>query len=283
VEGEQEEEGGGAQEEASRVGQRGSEEMKHQISGEGFGNSGEPAARDEKCDSHSPLGGSQHRNGIESEKGQGAHTPSVVTYVSPRSISWGEPETDGVKAKSCLSAFGRDPWVLRLCLIRAQHLPKMDLIGTADPYVTFHLLGQDQQKSSVLKNTLDPEWNEEFVFYMQDLSFYQNDNQLVLNIWDWDRISKDEVIGEVRLMISELLGAYGTNKCKTVNIMKKGSTECITGHDGEKSTVTLLFSASNVSYSTSNVAEDIAMAVGNCATAMQATEDSGKGFMGFLE
>jgi Ca2+-dependent lipid-binding protein len=159
----------------------------------------------------------------------------------------------------------------------------MDLIGTADPYVTFHLLGQDQQKSSVLKNTLDPEWNEEFVFYMHDLSFYQNDNQLVLNIWDWDRISKDEVIGEVRLMISDLLGAYATNIRKTVNIMKKGSTECITGHDGEKSTVTLLFSASNVSYSTSNVADDIGMAVGNCAIAMQANEDSARGFMGFLQ
>ena len=118
---------------------------------------------------------------------------------------------------------------------------------------------------------------------MHDLSFYQNDNQLVLNIWDWDRISKNEVIGEVRLMISDLLGAYGTNICKTVNIMKKGSTEHVMGHDSEKSTVTLLFSASNVSFSASNVADDIAMAVGNCATAMQATEDSAKGFMGFLQ
>ena len=130
-------------------------------------------------------------------------------------------------------------WVLRLDLISAQHLPKMDLIGTADPYVTFHLLGQDQQKSKIIKNSLNPEWNQKFIFHMHDLSWYQNDDELVLSIWDWNRMSKDELMGEVRLKLADLCGKSGTS---TVNVMKKGTTEYVTGNHSEKSIVTLSLS-----------------------------------------
>jgi hypothetical protein len=131
-------------------------------------------------------------------------------------------------------------WVLRLDLISAQHLPKMDLIGTADPYVTFDIRGQDQQKSKIIKNSLNPEWNEKFIFHMHDLSWYQNDNELVLSIWDWNRMSKDELMGEVRLKLADLCGKSGTS---TVNVMKKGTTEYVTANHSEKSIVTLSLSA----------------------------------------
>jgi hypothetical protein len=65
----------------------------HQISGEGFGNSGKLAGRDEKYLGHAPQGGPQNRNGIESANDQHARSPCVVKDVSPRSIAWGEPES----------------------------------------------------------------------------------------------------------------------------------------------------------------------------------------------
>jgi hypothetical protein len=116
----------------------------------------------------------------------------------------------------------------------------MDLIGTSDPYVTFDIRGQDQQKSKIIKNSLNPEWNEKFIFHMHDLSWYQNDNELVLSIWDWNRMSKDELMGEVRLKLADLCGKSSTS---TVNVMKKGTTEYVTGNNSEKSIVTVSFSA----------------------------------------
>ena len=131
------------------------------------------------------------------------------------------------------------PWQLRLGLIRAQHLPKMDLTGAADPYVTFDIMGQKQRKSKTIKNTLSPEWKEEFVFDITD-----DKGELVLTVWDYDQMSKDEMIGEVRFRLADLSGKSSTNH---MDLMKPGTTKTIMGKDGEKSVITISLSASNAS------------------------------------
>jgi Ca2+-dependent lipid-binding protein len=41
----------------------------------------------------------------------------------------------------------------------------MDTIGTADAYVTLHCPGDHRHlRSKTIKNTLNPEWKEEFTF-----------------------------------------------------------------------------------------------------------------------
>jgi len=130
------------------------------------------------------------------------------------------------------------PWQLRLGLIRAQHLPKMDATGAADPYVTFDIMGQKQQKSKTIKNSLSPEWKEEFVFDITD-----DQAELVVTVWDWDRMSKDEVIGEVRFRLADLAGKASTS---TTNLMKPGTTKHVMGKE-EKSVITISLSASNSS------------------------------------
>ena len=127
-------------------------------------------------------------------------------------------------------------WQLRLGLMRANNLPKMDMTGKADPYVTFDILGHKQHKSKTIKNTLDPEWKEEFVFDITD-----DKSELVLKVWDWDRMSKDECIGEARLRLADLSGKSSSS---SINILKPGTTKHVMGKE-EKSTVTLSLSASN--------------------------------------
>ena len=57
------------------------------------------------------------------------------------------------------------PWRLQVGVIKASNLPKMDTIGTADAYVTLHCPGDHRHlRSKTIKNTLDPEWKEEFTF-----------------------------------------------------------------------------------------------------------------------
>ena len=129
------------------------------------------------------------------------------------------------------------PWQLRLGLIRARNLPKMDMGGAADPYVKFHIEGQKEQKSQTITNTLDPEWKEEFVFDVKD-----DKGEMVVTVWDWDRMSKDEIIGEVRLRLADLSGKTST---RSIDIMKPGTTRHVIGKGSEKSSITLSLSASN--------------------------------------
>ena len=80
---------------------------------------------------------------------------------------------------------------------QAQHLPKMDLVGSVDPYVVLRL-GNTEHKSSIVKKNYSPEWHEDFVFSVSD----EEREDLVLTLYDWDRMSKDDVIGCVRIEVA---------------------------------------------------------------------------------
>lgn len=146
-------------------------------------------------------------------------------------------------------------WQLLLRLVSAQHLPKMDLTGAADPYVTIEthypyaddMQGQTQQKSKTIKNSLNPQWDEEFV-----VKGANNEGVLHVTVWDWNRFQKDEVIGEIWLRLADLSGKSSTT---SFNIRKAGlglphgttgRATYVFGQDGEESTITLFLSASNV-------------------------------------
>ena len=95
------------------------------------------------------------------------------------------------------------PWQLKIALGRAQHLPKMDMMGSVDPYVIFSH-GSREQKSSVVKNDYNPEWNQEFVFEIQSESDEQE--ELILTIMDKNKLAKDTAVGEIRLDVASLSG-----------------------------------------------------------------------------
>ena len=145
-------------------------------------------------------------------------------------------------------------WQLLLRVVSAQHLPKMDFTGTADPYVTIEthypyaddMQGQTQQKSKTIKNSLNPQWDEEFV-----VKGANNEGMLHVIVWDWNRFQKDEVIGEIWLRLADLSGKSSTT---SFNIRKAGlglphgttgRATYVFGKDGEESTITLFLSASN--------------------------------------
>lgn len=50
--------------------------------------------------------------------------------------------------------------VLRAKILRAEHLPKMDAIGTCDPLVEVKY-GTAVNRTSTIKGTLTPQWLEE--------------------------------------------------------------------------------------------------------------------------
>jgi hypothetical protein len=53
-------------------------------------------------------------------------------------------------------------------VISAQGLPRMDRIGTADPYVELYTQANIVEETSVKKNTLTPVWNERIWVLVQE-------------------------------------------------------------------------------------------------------------------
>ena len=82
--------------------------------------------------------------------------------------------------------------------LQAQHLPKMDLFGSVDPYCVLRL-GNQERKSRIIKKNYNPEWKEDFSFNITD-----EKEELMVSLYDWDRTSKDELIGVARVKVTRL-------------------------------------------------------------------------------
>ncbi|KAK3096585.1 hypothetical protein FSP39_001493 [Pinctada imbricata] len=89
---------------------------------------------------------------------------------------------------------------LTVVVLKARNLPKMDITGLSDPYVKIYLLYNNQRiakkKTHVKKRTLNPVFNESFLFDVPYNEGLQNIS-LEFLLLDWDRMTKNEVIGRL--------------------------------------------------------------------------------------
>ncbi|XP_035774863.1 synaptotagmin-4-like isoform X1 [Anopheles albimanus] len=95
---------------------------------------------------------------------------------------------------------------LTVVLLKARNLPRMDVTGLADPYVKIYLLYNGQRiakkKTHVKKRTLSPVFNESFAFDIpttEGTGTTLEGVSLELMLLDWDRVTKNEVIGRLEL------------------------------------------------------------------------------------
>lgn len=53
--------------------------------------------------------------------------------------------------------------ILHLRIVEAKDIPKMDVVGTADPFILFKLSpSPEQYQTKIIKQNPNPVWNEEF-------------------------------------------------------------------------------------------------------------------------
>ncbi|XP_046662602.1 E3 ubiquitin-protein ligase Nedd-4 isoform X2 [Homalodisca vitripennis] len=94
---------------------------------------------------------------------------------------------------------------LRLRVIGGHQLAKKDIFGASDPYVRIDLntVNGDETVDSVLtktkKKTLNPTWNEEFIFRVKPTH-----HKLVLQVFDENRLTRDDFLGMVELTLIDL-------------------------------------------------------------------------------
>lgn len=93
---------------------------------------------------------------------------------------------------------------LAVSVLQAEELPGMDMSGTSDPYVKVYLLPDKKKKfeTKVHRKTLNPVFNETFVFKVPyaDLA----SKTLIFAVFDFDRFSKHDQIGEVRVALNQV-------------------------------------------------------------------------------
>ncbi|KAL8615933.1 hypothetical protein ACOMHN_034609 [Nucella lapillus] len=91
---------------------------------------------------------------------------------------------------------------LGVVVLKARNLPKMDISGLSDPYVKIYLLYNGQRiakkKTHVKKRTLNPVFNESFLF---DVPYNEGLHNISLEflVLDWDRMTKNEVVGRLEI------------------------------------------------------------------------------------
>ncbi|KYN01462.1 E3 ubiquitin-protein ligase Nedd-4 [Cyphomyrmex costatus] len=115
-------------------------------------------------------------------------------------------EVNSQLARVSLSESVRDETSkLRLKVIAGHHLAKKDIFGASDPYVRVDLntINGDQTVDSALtrtkKKTLNPVWEEEFIFRVKPV-----EHKLVLQVFDENRLTRDDFLGMVELTLINL-------------------------------------------------------------------------------
>jgi len=92
---------------------------------------------------------------------------------------------------------------LVVSIVSAKNLPALDIGETSDPYVVLEL-GEGPMiqvyRTRVMKKNLNPQWNQDFILLVTDVNM-----NLIVKVWDWNRLNKDTLIGELQFPVSELM------------------------------------------------------------------------------
>uniref|UniRef100_A0A3P9AGZ7 Synaptotagmin n=1 Tax=Esox lucius TaxID=8010 RepID=A0A3P9AGZ7_ESOLU len=110
-------------------------------------------------------------------------------------------------------------------ILQACDLPAMDVGGSSDPYVKLYLLPDKKRKfeTKVHRKTLNPTFNETFTFKVPYSEL--GGRTLVMTVYDFDRFSKHDAIGALRVPMSSLDFSQITQEWRELKKAEKEESE----------------------------------------------------------
>ncbi|XP_073708690.1 extended synaptotagmin-1-like [Garra rufa] len=117
--------------------------------------------------------------------------------------------------------------VFRLHLLEAEDLVAKDNMmggmvkGKSDPYVKIHV-GDTVFKSNVIKENLNPTWNEMYELVLTPKSI----SDVLVEVFDKD-VDKDDFLGRVKISLQEIIQSQLTDKWFSLNDVKHGRVHMI--------------------------------------------------------
>ncbi|KAK3228861.1 hypothetical protein Dsin_000742 [Dipteronia sinensis] len=132
--------------------------------------------------------------------------------------SWGRMQSDSKSTKKSNSLAGMVEFVglIKVNVVKGTNLAVRDVV-TSDPYVIL-ALGHQSVKTRVIKNNLNPVWNESLM-----LSIPENIPPLKVLVYDKDTFSTDDFMGEAEIDIQPLVtAARAYEKSSIIESMQLG-------------------------------------------------------------
>ncbi|XP_061780264.1 synaptotagmin-1b [Nerophis lumbriciformis] len=143
--------------------------------------------------------------GVDTEMDGGYKEPLKVESKKETELSDTEPKEDDKLGRLHFTLdYNFTDNMLVVGILQAAGLPAMDVGGSSDPYVKVYLLPDKKKKfeTKVHRKTLEPNFNETFTFKVPYTEL--GGKTLVMTVYDFDRFSKHDAIGAVKIPMSSV-------------------------------------------------------------------------------